>query len=278
VLYFTHNSLSGEDLGALLEACESRQIRLRRLFLRSNEVKELGATHLAEKFGELEELDLRSNRVSANGIRRLCEAAAKKRGVRVLRLGYNESLGDVTMKATGGFATGTQALRQQSAAPALRDLICAGRIAVLDLPAAGLNTHDAVRCLTDGLRCRPSRSARGCALRTLGLASNKLDSDAAATLAQAITNCNSLRVLDLADNEVGDAGAEALSDAAVESGLVELLLPRNEISDVGARAIFFAAQKNAKVRYGCQGNVFSMVMRRRFRQLGDRVTLETASP
>ena len=28
VLYFTHNSLSGEDLGALLEACESRQIRL----------------------------------------------------------------------------------------------------------------------------------------------------------------------------------------------------------------------------------------------------------
>ena len=75
-----------------------------------------------------------------------------------------------------------------------------------------------------------------------------------------------------------DAGAQALSDAAAESGLVQLLLPRNEISDIGARAIFFAAQKNAQVRYGCQGNVFSMVMRRRFRQLGDRVTLETAAP
>ena len=170
VLYFTHNSLSGEDLGALLEACESRQIRLRRLFLRSNEVKALGATHLAEKFGELEELDLRSNRVSADGIRRLCDAAAKKNGVRVLRLGFNESLGNVawtkTVKVTDGFATGSQGTRSvptaQSAAPALRDLICAGRIAILDLPAAGLNTHDAVRCLTDGLRCRPSRSSTQC--------------------------------------------------------------------------------------------------------------------
>ena len=65
VLHLTHDRLSGEAVGTLMAACEQRGIRLRKLFLKSNAIMELGASSIAEKFGVLEELDIRSNKVSA---------------------------------------------------------------------------------------------------------------------------------------------------------------------------------------------------------------------
>ena len=90
--------------------------------------------------------------------------------------------------------------------------------------------------------------ARGGALSTLELRSNKIGNHGASGLAEALAGNSNLRAIDLQKNDIKDQGAIALAAALQVNGAMQVVNMRfNEIGDAGATALGKALQSNRSI-------------------------------
>ncbi len=109
-------------------------------------------------------------------------------------------------------------------------------------------------------------------LRSLSLGGNNLPPDTANILARA--PLPGLRVLDLRDNRLGDAGAIALSQNAHLQNLVRLDLASNLVEDEGADALVASPNLSGLIHLDLHENVISPPAAARLKKrFGDRVLL-----
>lgn len=201
---------------------------LTELDLAQNALGAAGAAHVADALREnatLRSIGLAHNELGADALAPLADAVA----ARSTRTGLSV---DVTDNAVGD--AGAQHLARMAASRGLRDL-CAGSCSLsaagvaalaqscrllhrLDLPhnpfgAAG------VQCLVDALLAGAER-ADGVALRSLSLRAVAMGDDGARHVARLLAADVPLVALDVGDNRVGGAGAQAIAAAlAVNSRL-----------------------------------------------------------
>eukprot|EP00475_Leptophrys_vorax_P035500 TRINITY_DN5855_c0_g3_i1.p1 TRINITY_DN5855_c0_g3~~TRINITY_DN5855_c0_g3_i1.p1 ORF type:complete len:726 (+),score=215.69 TRINITY_DN5855_c0_g3_i1:74-2251(+) len=85
-------------------------------------------------------------------------------------------------------------------------------------------------------------------LRVLQLAENQIDDEGATSLAEALTADTSLSQLKLSDNSIGNDGASAFANLLVQNKTLQYLyLDGNRIGDVGAERIGKALRENKKL-------------------------------
>jgi len=83
-----------------------------------------------------------------------------------------------------------------------------------------------------------------------------------------------LRVLDLTENRLGDAGAAALADSPHLRGLIHLDLAQNTLEDAGAEALAASPHLGGLIYLNLFGNVISAPAQKRLRErFGERVLL-----
>ena len=113
-------------------------------------------------------------------------------------------------------------------------LAIAPSVVSLDLRSSG--------CTADGLAglhrlCSSMSSGLASGLRSLRLASNRLEAEGARLLADALPHCAALRSLDLASAELGSEGCELLAAALPRMPTEELDLSHNHFGTRGAAAL-----------------------------------------
>ncbi len=87
---------------------------------------------------------------------------------------------------------------------------------------------------------------KGSKVRTLSLIGCGLNADAGRIIGESLQGNDTLKSLNLKNNQIGDAGAESLGDGlGKNTTLTELILWNNQIGDAGARSLGAGLGKNA---------------------------------
>lgn len=176
-------------------------------------IGDAGATALGDALGastSLKELRMARTGVGAEGARALAVGIGAHTTLELLRLSRTRQIGDV------------------GAASIARSLTSTSALAHLDLADAGIGAEGA-RAIAEALKS-------GSALRLLDLSANSLGAKGGAALASGLRQNSSLEQLRLAHCRLGDAGAEALGPAVGSSCLRLLNLAVNDIGDAGTSA------------------------------------------
>lgn len=196
----------GEDLPRAL--VESPHLDgLRNLNIRRNRIGDRGVERLAwsPRFRHLTHLDLGDNALGDTGVRALAESTNLSQ-LTDLNLWRNE----VTRAGLGCLTT----------SPALLNLRYLG----LGVNYVG-DTQD-----------QAPRTGVAISLQSLDLSENGLTADHVPLLLE-MPGLQTLATWDIGNNEIGNAGAEALGDWSAASSLRTLLVNNNRIGDDGARAL-----------------------------------------
>mmetsp|Transcript_158590 Transcript_158590/g.280071 ORF Transcript_158590/g.280071 Transcript_158590/m.280071 type:complete len:639 (-) Transcript_158590:31-1947(-) len=248
ILDLSYNLLQDDHVHELVDALETTKAAgatgLEKLMLRSNYIGNgagfaLGHLMRNPAGSKLYSLDLRTNRVEAEGACAMLAALQEHRRMREMRVGYNRQNARQDLE-TARLAT---ILLQKALSTNSRN-----QLELLDL--------NNVRVGDEGISRMAIALSLNMLLKTLCLAFNSIGSKGAEALATALEHNVTLEILDIRDNEVGDEGAQALANSLkLNRVLKDLRLARNNIGNVGALALMSAVHVSSqlKVDFGASG-------------------------
>lgn len=249
VVYLNHNGMEDVHLKLLCKALDDLGVRLEKLYIRSNYFEDGAGWSLAGYLNSpsgvcLSHLDLRANRIAAQGAQRLLAASASHRELKELRLGYNTKMG-------------------YSVSSHVAKLLASKKsgMVYLDIANADMGDTGAVNIGT-ALTAQCSQF-----LIHLELSWNGLSSDGVASIALGLGENEFLQILDLRDNKAGNLGAKALATSLRRNRtLQKLLLARNDIEDAGAGCFIEMLEDNSFVNLDLNGNDISHNVKMRLRR------------
>lgn len=244
VVDLSYNLLQDEHAHLVAETImEKGNGNLEQLVLRSNYLGNSSGFAMANLLrsdagARLWRLDMRTNKMEAEGACAMLTALQLHCEMREMRVGYNKHNTKQDLE-TASLATLLlqQAINTKSLA----------RLELLDL--------NNVRIGDDGMRAMAMVLGRNTSLRSLFLAFNSLGPCGMEHLARALQNNESLRHLDLRDNDVLDEGAEMLAAGLEENSTLRLLqVARCGIGSKGA-LFLMTVTRGAKleVDFGASG-------------------------
>ena len=272
-VYLGCNRIGEQGVAALGEALENTNVQA--LWLKRNPIGVEGAKHLAQllhKNHHLRTLDLVNTQIGTEGLNAIVEAlvANQQKGagsVKWLYLSGNSFSGD--------------------ALPALKVLIQQGGLQGLYLAVNQLGNKGALELAK--LFKEVQAKNQQMPLKVLSLASNGIDSDAAADLINSILQHSTLGVLDMGyslsskalgaqHNKLGDVGALAITEQlASNTYLRDLNLQGNGIRKKGAEAILAAVKQNTTLMRIRLGHNVDAILKKLMQEHLDGI-LESAQP
>eukprot|EP00931_Biecheleriopsis_adriatica_P055504 TRINITY_DN32838_c0_g1_i1.p1 TRINITY_DN32838_c0_g1~~TRINITY_DN32838_c0_g1_i1.p1 ORF type:complete len:624 (-),score=120.29 TRINITY_DN32838_c0_g1_i1:19-1890(-) len=250
VLDLSYNLLEDEHACALVTALEASaqatdSACLEELLLRSNNLGN-GAGHVFGQFmqsqaaSRLWRLDMRTNRVEADGACAMLTALQVHPRMKEMRVGYNR-----------------QNTKEDLETAKLASLLLQKALSTRSKNQLELLDLNNVRIGDTGMRRIAVALHQNTQLLRLDLAFNSIGPEGAESLALALESNYTLRELDLRDNEMADQGAEVLSKGLLQnSGLRRLQIARNGIGRIGALALLAAVRENEQlqVEFGASGD------------------------
>lgn len=187
----------------------------------------------------LSRLDLRTNRIEADGACQMLSALQSHPNMREMRVGYNRQNKQQDLQ-TAGLAS--VLLRKALAANAKT------KLEFLDL--------NNVRIGDSGIRQLSHSLALNNVLRRLDIAFNSIGPEGAEALGHALEANDHLREVDLRDNDIGDDGAVSLARGlGSNNSLRKIQVARNGISSRGVLALLGAvkARDQLNIDFGASG-------------------------
>lgn len=254
VLDLSHNLLGDNHAYLLVDALDASFTNsgcgLEELLLRSNMLGNgsgfaFGRLMRSPAGADLQRLDMRTNRVEAEGACAMLDALYLHSRMKEMRVGYNRqnTKQDLDTARVASILL-QKALSEKSA----------NQLELLDL--------NNVRVGDLGAQRLASAIARNSLLRRLDLAFNSIGPDGAKAIAGALEQNCYLKELDLRDNEIGDEGAYSFATALLKNTtLRRLQLARNGISGRGALSLRSAIGENDElcIEFGASGDESSQL-------------------
>eukprot|EP00442_Polarella_glacialis_P045679 CAMPEP_0115079560 /NCGR_PEP_ID=MMETSP0227-20121206/18179_1 /TAXON_ID=89957 /ORGANISM="Polarella glacialis, Strain CCMP 1383" /LENGTH=633 /DNA_ID=CAMNT_0002467083 /DNA_START=45 /DNA_END=1949 /DNA_ORIENTATION=- len=247
-LDLSYNLLQDEHAILLVDALESSSAggggSLQELSLRSNYLGNgagfaFGQLMQSPAGAALWRLDMRTNRVEAEGACKMLEALQLHPNMREIRVGYNKQ--NMTEDLATARVASVLLQKALSHARSKLETLDLNNVRVGDLGVARLALALGGNSL----------------LRCLFLAFNAIGPKGAQALSTALESNYCLRELDLRDNELGDEGAQALAQGLEQNtGLKRVLLARNGIGSHGAVSLRSAIKHHAElsIEFGASGD------------------------